>query len=164
VITELSALSTSATSTETLGRLLAPLLAAGDVLLLVGGLGAGKTTFVRGLAAGLGCDGHVTSPTFTLCHRYEGRLPLVHADLWRLERSSEVGDLGLEEELDDGSVVVVEWGEAADELFGKDALVVSFGHGSADSERIVGFEARGPAWADRAGRLLAVVENERQRP
>jgi tRNA threonylcarbamoyladenosine biosynthesis protein TsaE len=158
VTAKLSVLSPSAAATEALGRALAPLLEAGDVLLLVGGLGAGKTTFVRGLAAGLGCPGEVTSPTFTLCHGYEGRLRLVHADLWRLEREGEVADLALEEELEDGSVLVAEWGEAAEGLFGSEALVVNFGPGGSESERLVDLEARGASWEERAGRLRALTE------
>ena len=132
------------------------------MLLLVGGLGAGKTTFVRGLAGGLGYAGHVTSPTFTLCHTYDGRLALVHADLWRLERSAEVADLALEEELEEGGVLVVEWGEAADDLFGAEALVVNFEPGGTDSERLVGLEARGSSWGARAGRLRDVLEADRR--
>ncbi len=157
----LSSLTTSAAGTEALGRSIAPLLEEGDVLLLVGGLGAGKTTFVRGLAGGLGYAGQVTSPTFTLCHTYAGRLRLVHADLWRLERAAEVADLALEEELEEGSVLVVEWGEAADDLFGAEALVLAFEPGGRESDRLVGLEARGPSWMDRAGPLRDLLEAER---
>jgi len=161
VTTRSSSLTASAAATEALGRSIAPLLEGRDVLLLVGGLGAGKTTFVRGLAGGLGYAGQVTSPTFTLCHTYDGRLALVHVDLWRLERAAEVADLALEEELEEGSVLVVEWGEAADDLFGAEALVVNFEPGRTDTERLVGLEARGTAWAARAGRLRDVLEADR---
>jgi tRNA threonylcarbamoyladenosine biosynthesis protein TsaE len=163
VTSRLSSLTSSAADTETLGRSIAPLLEGGDVVLLVGGLGAGKTTFVRGLAGGLGYRGQVTSPTFTLCHGYEGRLRLVHADLWRLERAGEVADLALEEELDGGSVLVAEWGEAADELFGGEALVVHFGPGATESERAVDVEARGKSWRERSEQLGGVLAQERHR-
>jgi tRNA threonylcarbamoyladenosine biosynthesis protein TsaE len=157
----LSSRTTSAADTEAFGRSIAPVLESGDVLLLVGGLGAGKTTFVRGLADGLGYTGQVTSPTFTLCHTYAGRLLLVHADLWRLERAAEVADLALEEDLESGSVLVVEWGEAADDLFGTEALVVSIEPGSSETDRVVALEARGPSWAARADRLADLLEADR---
>jgi tRNA threonylcarbamoyladenosine biosynthesis protein TsaE len=96
--------------TQAIAMTLAASLRAGDVLLLSGNLGAGKTAFVRGLAAGLGCDpDDVSSPTFTLVHEYRGgRLVLYHADLYRLERAT-TEDLGLEEMgLADG-VLAIEW-------------------------------------------------------
>ena len=92
---------------EQLGRTLKP----GAFVLLHGNLGAGKTVFVRGLAAGLGADAEaVTSPTFVLIQHYKGPIPLIHADLYRLETSAAVDDLGLEE-LGSGGVVAVEWAE-----------------------------------------------------
>jgi tRNA threonylcarbamoyladenosine biosynthesis protein TsaE len=96
--------------TEGVARALAPSLAAGDVLLLSGSLGAGKTAFVRGLAEGLGIDpGEVASPTFTLIHEYRGgRLSLYHADLYRLERAA-TGDIGLEEMGVADGVLAIEW-------------------------------------------------------
>lgn len=91
---------------------LAGLLDSGDVLLLNGDLGAGKTTFAQGLAVGLGIPIHVTSPTFTLIQQYHGgRLPLYHFDLYRLSRPDDVFDLGFFDYLDLGGVVVVEWPE-----------------------------------------------------
>jgi tRNA threonylcarbamoyladenosine biosynthesis protein TsaE len=91
-------------------RLLARELRQGDVILLEGDLGAGKTTFVRGLAEALGIDpGEVTSPTFTLVQRYNGAaLTLVHVDLYRL-KPQEVDDLGLDEMVDEGCVLAIEW-------------------------------------------------------
>lgn len=98
------------------GRALAAGLCAGDVLGLVGGLGAGKTQFVKGLAVGLGLDPDaVTSPTFTLLHEHRSpaaRLPLFHSDFYRLEQAAEVGTLGLEELWDEGAgIVAVEWAD-----------------------------------------------------
>lgn len=91
---------------------LAATLAAGDVVLLYGDLGAGKTAFVKGLATGLGlAAAQVTSPTFTLVHEYgHGRLPLLHLDLYRLERT-ELDEVGLDPDLAARGVVVVEWAE-----------------------------------------------------
>ena len=135
--------------TRSAGARLAAELEPGDVVLLVGGLGAGKTTFVQGLAGGLGYTGEVTSPTFTLVQTYRGRLDVMHADLWRLERLQELIDLALDEGLESGGVLVAEWGEGALELFGADALVVHFGPGRTEADRELTFEALGPSFARR---------------
>ncbi|MGO9963244.1 MAG: tRNA (adenosine(37)-N6)-threonylcarbamoyltransferase complex ATPase subunit type 1 TsaE [Acidimicrobiales bacterium] len=139
--------------TRAIGAAIAPFLAAGDVVLLVGSLGAGKTTFVQGLVAALGGHEPVTSPTFTLAHRYRSAPPVTHVDLWRLEHLQEVVDLALEEELDEGGVVVVEWGEAAEPLYGADALVVRLEWGRSDGERTIAIETRGESFAARVAGL-----------
>ena len=102
----------SEAETAAVGRDLARTLAAGAVVLLFGELGAGKTAFVRGLAEGLGVDpGDVSSPTFTLIHEYRGgRLPLFHADLYRLSDAREIEELGLDEIGEEG-VLAIEWAE-----------------------------------------------------
>ena len=99
-------------ATAAVGRALAPTLSAGDVLLLYGDLGAGKTAFVRGLAEGLGISrDEVSSPTFTLIQEYRGgRLPLFHVDLYRIEDPREFDELGLDEIAEDG-VLAIEWAE-----------------------------------------------------
>ena len=97
--------------TFALGQKLATTLGAGTFVLLHGDLGAGKTAFVRGIAAGLGANpDEVSSPTFVLIQHYKGRTPLVHVDLYRLESGAAVDDLGLDE-MADGAVVAVEWAE-----------------------------------------------------
>ncbi len=99
------------------GASLAAELPAGAVVALVGGLGAGKTHFTKGLALGLGHEGAVTSPTFTLVHEYRGgRLPLFHFDLYRLDSAVEALALGWEEYLEAGGVCVVEWADKFPEL------------------------------------------------
>jgi tRNA threonylcarbamoyladenosine biosynthesis protein TsaE len=104
--------SNSEADTRAIAAALSPSLAAGAVVLLSGDLGAGKTAFVRGLAAGLGVDPEdVTSPTFTLVHEYRGgRLPLIHVDLYRLERA-DLDDIGLDPDLAAAGVTAVEWSE-----------------------------------------------------
>ena len=104
-------ITTSEEETSTAGERLAQSLGAGDVVLLYGDLGAGKTAFVRGLAKGLGVDpAEVSSPTFTLVQEYAGSLTLYHVDLYRLE-AREVDDLGLEELVLGDGVVAIEWAE-----------------------------------------------------
>jgi tRNA threonylcarbamoyladenosine biosynthesis protein TsaE len=94
------------------GRALGETMRGGEVLALDGDLGAGKTQFVKGLAAGLGCADAVTSPTFTLIHEYTGgRLPLFHFDFYRLENEDEVLRVGLDDYLGAGGVVAIEWAE-----------------------------------------------------
>ncbi len=114
----------SEAETAAAGRALASGLAEGGVVLLVGDLGAGKTSFVRGMAAGLGLDpDEVSSPTFTLVQVYRGRQTLYHADLYRLE-GAEPSDLGLEELASEpGAVVAIEWAEKLGQPF-PNAIVV----------------------------------------
>jgi tRNA threonylcarbamoyladenosine biosynthesis protein TsaE len=107
-----------------LARRLAPELVAGDLLILTGGLGAGKTFFTRALCYALGLDEDepVTSPTFTLAHEYPTTPSLVHADLYRLGDEDEVFELGLDTARADGSLLVVEWGAPFESVLGGDAL------------------------------------------
>lgn len=102
----------SASQTEAVGQALAAQLRAGDVIAFHGGLGAGKTAFTRGLAAGLGVTEAVTSPTYTIVNEYlTGRLPLFHFDMYRLSCSDELFDIGWEDYLSRGGVCAVEWSE-----------------------------------------------------
>jgi tRNA threonylcarbamoyladenosine biosynthesis protein TsaE len=97
--------------TEAFGRSLAPLLRPGDVIALFGDLGAGKTTFARGLLRGLGFEGEVASPTFPIVQPYEELvLPVWHVDLYRIQEPEEIEELALEEVLDDGALLL-EWPE-----------------------------------------------------
>ena len=100
----------SAAETETVGEHLGKRLVTGDVVLLTGELGAGKTTFVRGVTRGAGSAAPVASPTFQLVRVYPGRVQLAHVDLYRVEELSELADLGLGELAEQGAVVI-EWGD-----------------------------------------------------
>jgi tRNA threonylcarbamoyladenosine biosynthesis protein TsaE len=122
--------------TAAAGERLAATLRAGDVVLLYGELGAGKTAFVRGLARGLGApEAEVSSPTFTIVQEYTGRLTLYHVDLYRLE-PREVDDLGLEELVSSDGVVAIEW---AERWHGRpdDAIEVRLEYEGEDQRRIV---------------------------
>lgn len=103
----------SPAETEAFGESFGKRLRPGDLVLLTGELGAGKTTFVRGVARGIGSSAPVASPTFQLVRMYAGRVQLAHIDLYRIETTSELADLGLDELLDQGAAVV-EWGERLD--------------------------------------------------
>jgi tRNA threonylcarbamoyladenosine biosynthesis protein TsaE len=110
---------TLATVDDTLawGRALAETLRAGDVIALVGELGAGKTHGTKGIVAGLGSPGDVSSPTFTLVHEYTGgRVPAYHFDFYRMDSASEVLNIGWDDYLDAGGVVIVEWADKFPEI------------------------------------------------
>jgi len=110
-------ISHSAEETMACGRAHAAPLRRGDVLALCGDLGAGKTHFVKGVAAALGTDAAVTSPTFTLIHEYlGGRLPLYHFDFYRLEDEDEALKIGLDEYLDGDGICVIEWADKFPDL------------------------------------------------
>ena len=119
-------LSRSETETEALGRRLAEVLSPGSVVAYRGGLGMGKTAFTRGLAAGLGYPGRVTSPTFTIVNEYEGgRLPLFHFDMYRLADADALFDIGWEDYLDRGGVCAVEWSEQVADALPADTVYVT---------------------------------------
>jgi len=136
----------TAQDTRTIGEAMAPLVEPGDAFALTGELGAGKTTLVQGLARGLGFDGPVLSPTFTLVREYAtGRLPIIHADVYRLDRVQDVVDLGLEESAE-GGVLLVEWGDAVEALLPAGHLVVELTVPGVDEERLVAIRPAGDAW------------------
>ena len=120
-------ISHSEAETEDLGRRLAAALSPGAVVAYRGDLGMGKTAFTRGLARGLGCTGRVTSPTFTVVNEYEGRLPLFHFDLYRLEGEDALYDIGWEDYLDRGGVCAVEWSERVAAALPPEAVRVTIG-------------------------------------
>ena len=120
-------LSHNEAETEALGARLAAVLTPGAVVAYRGGLGMGKTAFTRGLARGLGYNGRVTSPTFTIVNEYEGgRLPLFHFDMYRLDNADALFDIGWEDYLDRGGVCAVEWSEQVTEALPPDTIRVCF--------------------------------------
>lgn len=138
-------------ATRALGAAIASELRGGDVVILSGGLGAGKTTFAKGLVRWLDSTIEVTSPTFALCHRYASSLPIAHVDCWRMESTAELADLALEELLDDGWVAVIEWGERLGGIFDGEALLVTI-ETTGDS-RIARMTAKDQRWAPITSRV-----------
>jgi tRNA threonylcarbamoyladenosine biosynthesis protein TsaE len=138
----------SAQETQALGRALGVLLAPGDLVLLSGTLGAGKTTLTQGIAQGAGAEGYAHSPTFVLVHRYRGRITLHHMDLYRLTgpgAQAEAEELGVDEMLEEGAVVA-EWAEHAPGAFPPEWLTIalSLAGPHAPGERTLEAAAHGP--------------------
>ncbi len=148
----------TAEDTRAIGAALAELLQPGDALALTGELGAGKTTLVQGLARGLGFTGPVVSPTFTLVREYPGRLRVYHVDVYRLDRVQDVIDLGLEEMIDGDGVLVVEWGDAVEQLLPPEHLLVELTAPGPDERRRIELAGVGPSWAARWERIEQVLE------
>lgn len=144
--------------TRLLGTALGPELAPGDVIALGGELGAGKTVWVQGLAAGLGVSARVTSPTFTLAHEYPGRHRLLHVDVYRLRTFGELVDLGFEEWLESDCIIVIEWGDALGPLLPERRLEVDLRLGGLPAERSLGFRPGGREWVAKLSRMRRTAE------
>ena len=147
------ALTRSTDETLALAGTVGELLRAGDVVSLVGDLGAGKTVFARGVARALGVTEPVVSPSFTIVREYDGRMPLVHVDVYRIDTVQELYDLGFEELVRDDAVTLVEWGDMIDGLLPVDRLDVRLAPGDTDDERVVEIEGHGRSWRARAAEL-----------
>ncbi len=132
----------SEAATQAVGRALAPLAAAGDVLVLSGDLGAGKTQLTKGLAAGLGVTEPVTSPTFNILLVHEGSIPLYHFDLYRLEAAEQLEDLDYWGTLEADGISVVEWGDRFAEAI-PEACIIARIRITGDDARAIEIEPRG---------------------
>lgn len=150
--------STSVADTAAIGAALAHLCKVGDVVVLAGEMGAGKTAFAKGFGAALGVTDPITSPTFTLVHSYDaGRITLHHADIYRLSTTNEVADLALAELLEYDGIVLLEWGDVVSTSLG-DHLQVLLQHDADDEDaRDIEITAVGRSWATRWERVEAVV-------
>lgn len=141
--------------TRAFGRRLAAILRPGDLVVLTGPLGAGKTALVQGIGAGLGVEGSVTSPTFVIARVHRGAVPLVHADAYRLgdrpDPRAEIDDLDLDASADD-AVTVVEWGAGLVERLNDEYLQVRIDRLD-DDTRVIDLVAHGGDWASRLHRL-----------
>ena len=152
------ATTTSVDETRALAGALAELARPGDLVVLSGDLGAGKTAFAQGFGAGLGVTTGITSPTYTLHNRYAGRLQLDHVDVYRLEQLDEVFDIGLPELLDEGGVLLIEWGETITPALPADYLRVRLDFGDDDDdERTLVLEAVGRSWGARCRTIATAL-------
>ncbi len=130
--------------TTAMGMRLGSMAAAGDVYLLTGELGVGKTCLIRGIAAGLGVTEHAFSPSFVLVREYHGRLPLFHMDLYRLTDLDEIAELGLEDYLEGDGVCAIEWADRARGILPSRNLTVELAYDStAEDARLIRFEGIG---------------------
>ncbi|MFP5321732.1 MAG: tRNA (adenosine(37)-N6)-threonylcarbamoyltransferase complex ATPase subunit type 1 TsaE [Acidimicrobiia bacterium] len=151
----LRARTTGVDQTRALAAAIAELATAGDVLLLSGELGAGKTAFVQGFGDGLGVEDRITSPTFTLAHHYDGgRLSMHHLDVYRLERLAEMEDIGVSELLDGDGVLLIEWGDAVAPALPQDYLEVALTYGEGDDDRELELRCVGGRWSARHRSLV----------
>ena len=128
--------------TQQIGFAIGELVQAGDLILLTGDLGAGKTCLTQGIAWGLGIDSYASSPSFVLVKEYQGRLILYHVDLYRLDSIEEIAELGISDFLLGGGICVVEWADKAMDDFSGGHLLVEFEH-SRENERLLRFKPNG---------------------
>ena len=149
----------TADKTREVGEALASMLQPRDTVVLTGDLGAGKTTLVQGIGRGLGVEDHVASPTFTLVREYTGRLDVAHVDVYRLERVQDVVDLALDELGGPDRVLLIEWGDAVQDLLPDDRLRVELTtEPIGDETRRIVLTPQGSSWALRWERLEQVLD------
>ncbi len=140
--------------TQEVGRAMGAVAQPGDVFLLTGPLGAGKTCLVQGFARGLEVEGFVRSPTFVLMARHQGRLTLHHIDLYRIEDPAEAWDLGIDEQLFDDGVCMVEWADRAADIFPEDCLWVHLDYAAGVTHRTITFSNGSPRYRPMLKRLM----------
>jgi len=150
-------ISESPEETQRLGEELGRLAQPGDLFLLVGNLGTGKTCLTQGIAWGLGIEGYATSPSFVVVNQYRGRLPLYHIDLYRLDSIEEVIELGLDDYLYSEGVSVVEWAEKAIEVLPKEHLLIEMNFLS-DTSRNVVLKPSGERYVEMLSQLKQMAE------
>jgi tRNA threonylcarbamoyladenosine biosynthesis protein TsaE len=141
------------------GKQIGQQLTGGEVLALTGDLGTGKTVLARGIALGLGIPmDQVSSPTFTLIQEYPGSIPLIHVDLYRIERPSEISALGLEEYFTPSTIVIIEWAERFPQILPSDHIAIRLEHGETEDIRLLSVSGTG----SRSIRLVANIQKNRE--
>ena len=151
-------IASSLSDTQQTAESVAEIVKSGDLILLVGDLGAGKTAFTQGFGASLGVKEAITSPTFTLARTYQGTLEIHHLDVYRIDQIEEVRDLALPELFEGNSVTLIEWGDQIISALPKDHLEISFEYGEADSARVITISANGSSWNSRMPDLIQKLE------
>jgi len=151
-VKSLEMVSNSAAQTRNIGMKLGKLVAAGDIILLVGPLGAGKTCLTQGIARGLGIHEYTLSPSFVLVREYQGKLPLYHIDLYRLDRLEEVAQLGLDDYFSGNGVCVVEWADKGLSVLPQEHLLIEMQIVSA-LKRKLSFVPRGARYSQMLSKL-----------
>ena len=159
LVPAVSAKTSSVEETRDLASLLIKVFQAGDVVVLSGDLGAGKTAFTQGLGLALGVEHPITSPTFTLANRYEGELILNHLDVYRLENFQEVEELGLSELIDANSLTVIEWGDVISSVLIEGYFEITLSLGEGLNDRIIDFSPIGHKWLERESELVSLVSS-----
>jgi len=129
--------------TKELGIKLGNILKSGDIVCLNGELGAGKTTLTKSIGLGLGVTDYITSPTFALINEYNGRVPVYHFDVYRLENVEEIYDLGFDEYFYGKGVCIIEWAEKIERLLPKERVILDIEKGKALDERIINIKGSG---------------------
>jgi len=152
MVASLSITSNSPEETHRVGEIIGSVADASDLILLIGQLGSGKTIFTRGIGEGMGVKGRVASPTFVIVRWHHGRVPLYHVDLYRIETSHDVDQLGLEEYFNDG-VCVVEWADRSLEIFPMERLTIQLQYGDHPEQRVMHVEGEG----ERHERIVGVL-------
>lgn len=161
---QLKARTRSVEETRSFAAALAGVADRGDLILLVGDMGTGKTAFVQGFGEALGVAEQITSPTFALAQRYEGKLVVNHLDAYRLNQLHEAYDLGVPEMLDDGGVVLIEWGDVVIPVLPNGYLEVQLAYGPELDDRGFTLRVVGKEWLARQRQLAAVVGHWLERP
>jgi tRNA threonylcarbamoyladenosine biosynthesis protein TsaE len=151
----------SVDETRAVAGTLAGALRAGDLVVLSGDLGGGKTAFVQGACVELGVTEPVTSPTFAIVQEYSGRVKVVHIDVYRLEKLQELHDIGFDEMVDSGRIAFIEWGERVAAALPEDHVVVHLslppGDDVSETERIIAVSWHGPDWSVRSRQLATAL-------
>ena len=154
--------SPSPEQTQLLGSLLGKLAQSGDILLLTGDLGTGKTCLTQGIAQGLGIKEYAFSPSFVIIREYHGRLPLYHIDFYRLDDPAEIADLGLEEYLYGKGVCVIEWAEKGLPVLPQENLFITLNYvPHSETERIISLSPEGKRYIELISQLRLILNQEK---
>jgi tRNA threonylcarbamoyladenosine biosynthesis protein TsaE len=166
---QIEVISNSSVLTRKIGKVFSRILSGGDVILFTGELGGGKTTFISGIAEGLGITGNFSSPSFTILSEYRinRNKSLVHVDLYRLENIKEIEEIGIEDYIyDKGSIVCIEWGDKIKKYIKEDFLEVNLGYinseNDSETKRKIIFSGYGSYWEGRLGKFKDILEKNKE--